>query len=320
MALSRFCRVAPNWIRMLDLRQRIPDLTLPPVVGFEHGDALCPRFSSHRVSYAFCPSCLADQPAIHVPWQWSMSCLSRCAVHRRLLLEKCPACGQSDPLTFTGPDCFLSILCRSCGGYLNTSTDASADMSCERDIHAVENDYRASILGVAPVLLPNTTARAFRMFIEEMLHLLRGSLNRCSRLKSTADLFSRQDVLAIIAALILNAAPSPNQSVRSRCGMRGLRLWGTLLSVISEHEGATMERTSIRWPVALRRRFLSGLYYSTRKRWPYTPYRAATRLGMPVERSEVTAVFDLVAETKYSDQNPADSRLGSQKPAIVYGL
>jgi hypothetical protein len=67
----------------------------------------------------------------------------------------------------------------------------------------------------------------------------------------------------MIAALVLNAAPNPSQSMRRRRGARGLLLWGTLLSVIPEYEGAKLERTSIRWPVALRRRFLSGLYYRT---------------------------------------------------------
>jgi len=87
----------------------------------------------------------------------------------------------------------------------------------------------------------------------------------------------------MIAALVWNAAPDPHQSVRHRRGPRGLRLWATLLSIIPEYEGATIERTSIRWPVTLRRRFLSGLHYRTQKRWPYTPYRAATHLGKPVE-------------------------------------
>jgi len=51
------------------------------------------------------------------------------------------------------------------------------------------------------------------------------------------------------------------------------------LKFIPEYEGATLEQSSRRWPVALRRRFVSALYYRTRKRWPYTPYRAAADFG-----------------------------------------
>jgi hypothetical protein len=128
-----------------------------------------------------------------------------------------------------------------------------------------------------------------------------------------AGLFSTQDVIAMIAALVLNAAPNPSQSMRRRRGARGLLLWGTLLSVIPEYEGATLERTSIRWPVALWRRFLSGLYYRTRRRWPYTPYRAATQLHKPVERAEIVAAFGLAGGTQNSFQTPAISPSGCQK-------
>ena len=67
---------------------------------------------------------------------------------------------------------------------------------------------------------------------------------------------------------------SSHESVRRRRGTRGLRLWARLLSVIPEFQGAMLEKTSLRWPTALRRRFLSRLYQRYRKRWPYTPYRA----------------------------------------------
>jgi hypothetical protein len=42
---------------------------------------------------------------------------------------------------------------------------------------AVENDYRAALEGAAPRLLPKATARAFRVFVEEMLPLLTRSRN-----------------------------------------------------------------------------------------------------------------------------------------------
>jgi hypothetical protein len=47
----------------------------------------------------------------------------------------------------------------------------------------------------------------------------------------------RQDLAQIIAALILNVAPSLDRSVRGKRYTRGLVLWSTLLSIIPQHEG-----------------------------------------------------------------------------------
>jgi hypothetical protein len=106
---------------------------------------------------------------------------------------------------------------------------------------------------------------------------------------------THRDILQIIAALILNAAPSSDPSVRSKRYARGLILWATLLKIIPEYEGATLEQSSRRWPVALRRRFVSALYYRTRKRWPYTPYRATADFGKRFKYSEMLTVYDLSA-------------------------
>jgi hypothetical protein len=199
-----------------------------------------------------------------------------------------------DPLTFTGPHSPSSHLCRSCGADIaGGKSDGSVEINVQDQVQAVENDYRAALDGTAPRLLPKATARAFRLFVEDLLQLLTRSLNRGSVYQGVAEPFSRQDVLAIITGLILNASPDPNQTVRHRRRARGLRLWRTVLSAIPEHEGVRIERTSIRWPVALRRRFLSGLYYSRRKCWPYTLYREAGHSGRRLERAEVDATLGL---------------------------
>jgi hypothetical protein len=67
------------------------------------------------------------------------------------------------------------------------------------------------------------------------------------------------------------------------------RLHAQRVPIEAANEVARTERTSIRWPVALRRRFLSGLSYSTRKCWPYTPYWAAAHAGRRLERAEFDA-------------------------------
>jgi hypothetical protein len=82
-------------------------------------------------------------------------------------------------------------------------------------------------------------------------------------------------------------------------GKTGWSCGRALIDVISENHshpeyvGAMLEKTSVRWPAALRRRFLSALHYRTRKRWPYTPYRAAAQLGSPVKRAEIANVYGL---------------------------
>jgi hypothetical protein len=103
-ALSRFCRVAPEKIRALDLRPRSPHLSPALLLGFRFQNALlvCPRYRLRRVRYAFCPLCIASQRVLHVRWDWSVACLIHCAVHRTPLLDGCPACGEPDPLTFSG--------------------------------------------------------------------------------------------------------------------------------------------------------------------------------------------------------------------------
>lgn len=182
MALSKFCRVRPKTVRMLDLRHRVSGLTTAMLLAFKHSGVGCPRCSSNRIGYAFCPSCVANQPVIHVPWEWSLSCLSRCTIHQRFLLDGCPLCGHSDPLTFTEPHSPDSRLCRSCGGDIaGGKSDGSVEINVQdEEMQAVENDYRAALDGAAPRLLPKATARAFRLFVEDMLQLLTGSLNRGS--------------------------------------------------------------------------------------------------------------------------------------------
>jgi hypothetical protein len=159
------------------------------------------------------------------------------------------------------------------------------------DRQAVEDAYRAALAGTAPELLKKATARELQLFVEDMFDLLTGSLN--GRPDCGPATFSRRDILEIIAALILNAVPGAKESGRWRRGTRGIRLWATLISVIPEYVGTTIEKTSFRWPVALRQRFLSALHYRTRRRWPYTPYRAAAQVGRLAMRADIAAVYRL---------------------------
>jgi hypothetical protein len=120
-------------------------------------------------------------------------------------------------------------------------------------LQAVEDAYRAALAGTAPGLLKKATEYGFRLFVEGMFDLLTGSLNGCSDRGSAT--FSRQDVLEIIAGLILNAASHAKEPARWRRGAHGIRLWATLIRIIPEYVGTMLKKTTVRWPGALRRRF-----------------------------------------------------------------
>lgn len=166
-ALSQFCRVAPEKIRTLDLRRRAPQLSPALLLRYQNLSLLWfPRCSLRRVRYTFCPLCVASQRVIHVHWDWSVACLIRCTVHRTPLVDGCPACGEPDPLTFSGFDCTPIYVCRSCGGDLTASQNDAEHVQHKSDIHAVEKAYRAMLLGIAPdpALFGKATDRAFRQF------------------------------------------------------------------------------------------------------------------------------------------------------------
>jgi hypothetical protein len=114
-----------------------------------------------------------------------------------------------------------------------------------------------------------------------------GSLGPTAR----AVRLSRRDILRIITALIENAASSTDKRTRGRRYSRGLNLWATLLGIISELEGDTLERSSRRWPASLQRRFLSARYYCVKKRWPYSPY--GSTCGQRIEHREIAAMYGL---------------------------
>jgi len=182
-ALSKFCRIAPEKIRALDLRNRTPHLNLALLLTVQNplSGLMCPRASPSRVRYTFCPLCIANQRVTHVPWVWSLACLMRCGVHRTLLLDGCPSCGESDPLTFSA--FHACRLCRSCGSNLAGNAEVRKETPQDEDeIQAVEDAYRAALLGISPdpTLLKKTTHRSFRLFVEEVLDILTRRLNPCS--------------------------------------------------------------------------------------------------------------------------------------------
>jgi hypothetical protein len=227
--------------------------------------------------------CVANQHVIHVHWEWCFASVVRCSIHRTALQVVCPVCGEGDPLNFESQGLMPNHNCRACGGSL---TDQAANYPSlrkdERAIQAVEEAYRAALLGVSPhpSLVGKATDHAFRRFVDDMLQLLISFPQPSSVTQNKRDrgaaIPSRQSPLTLIADLISNAAPSSDKRVQSFRYRQSLKIWATLFSRISESEGFILECASRHWPMALQRRFASALHLRTRSRWPYDRFRWTT--------------------------------------------
>jgi hypothetical protein len=297
-SIARFCRVPVGRLQALDLQRRVPHLQTALLLQFP-SDPRCPRRRHQRVGYAFCPMCIANQSVIHVHWEWCFACVVRCCIHRIPLQDACPDCGESDPLSFESLDLKPNHSCRACGGSL---TDPP--ISCpsvrryEPAIQAVEEAYRAALLGVSPhpSLVGKATDRAFRRFVDDMLQLLISFpqptyLPQTKRDKKTT-LPPRQSPFATIAELIANAAPSSDKRVQDFRYRQSIKTWTYLFSQISDSEEDTLDHASRHWPMALQRRFASALLRRTRRRWPYDRIRWMTACP-GFKRSEAIVVRDL---------------------------
>lgn len=292
-SLSQFCRIAPKQIQALDLCRQAPELNPNLVLRFRKRSSVDLRCVGRRARYSFCVDCLSEQPFIYVRWEWVVACLPLCGVHGTLLLDGCRTCREPDPLVFSGFEVCPERTCRSCRAELGPQLSRAGLGSNMKEAHTVGNAYREALLGVAhhPVMLGQTTDQEFRQFIEDLMTMLTSSLN--SARTGERILFPRQDIIRIVAALILNAAPSPDPSTRGRRYQRGLSLWSCLLSVIPQRTGDQFEEACLRWPLALRRRFAAALRYRTQKRWPFSPYRASKDKERRIERGEIAAVYGL---------------------------
>jgi hypothetical protein len=298
-ALSKFCRISPQAVRDMDIRRQAPHLDAVHLMRYEDNSlSQRSRLRLRRVRYAFCPLCLLKERVIHARWDWSVACITVCDIHRSPLLDECPACGETDPLSFSGVDLPSDISCRSCYEILAPGDWPQNEL--EGGIRlAVDGAYRASLLGVdpGPEILGKSTAQQFRAFIEVMHQVLRRTLNLladCRRVVPAS--FSRHDILHIIALLIENAAPTSDLRLRRQREARSVALWTALFQVIPKRfGGGTLEELSSRWPKALRRRFASAMLHRTRKRWPYSPWGPDHDSGIRFKYMELARVYELSA-------------------------
>jgi TniQ len=305
-ALSKFCRISPRVVRDMDIRRLAPQLDAVLLMRYEHEPLFRgSRLRARRVRYSFCPRCLVKERVIHTRWDWSVACITLCGIHQTPLLDECPACGETDPLNFSGVDLQPDVICRSC----------NEDLACNRPQieltsetrHAVDATYRASLVGVdpSPEILGKSTAQQFCAFIEDMHRVLRPSLNLLANCRRVVPVsFSRHDILHIIALLIRNAAPTSDLRVRRKREARNVALWTALFQVIpARFGGVTLEDLSSRWPDALRRRFASAMLHRTRKRWPYSPWGPGHDSGIRFKYMDLARVFELSAVNEPQSRN-----------------
>ena len=70
-AMARFCRTPISTLHSLDLRTRLPQAENVLLLRFRAASDQCLRLRKRRVGYAFCPTCIALQPYVHVRWDWA---------------------------------------------------------------------------------------------------------------------------------------------------------------------------------------------------------------------------------------------------------
>jgi TniQ len=290
-SLGRFCRIAVMTLERLDLQRHAPQLE--PVILLRFPQSSSARRPWQRVRYAHCPICLRTSPP-YVRWDWCFAALTRCASHRVALHDGCQRCGDVDPLGFSAPDP-QDARCKSCRAPLSEGRHRHPrTVRIDEEGEDVVGDaYRAALRAVAPhpALLGKATHGEFRCFVNDMLQILSQCLEQHPACP-TRDMVPREDLLTMISALIRNAAPSASPRQRSARYRRSLVLWVALIRLIDHIQGDRLEEMSRRWPVALRRRFESGMLRRSRKRWPGGPF-SHNRPGVSAQRRRFVAVCDL---------------------------
>jgi TniQ len=299
-SISEFCRVPVDRIQPLDLSKRLPGLTTALLLRFRETFDCSPRNKWQRLGYAFCPSCITEQNIIHVSWDWCFACVTRCRIHRTPLQTGCPRCGESDPLSFgssqDGPD----LGCWSCSNNLSQRKIPHIARADEQTIRIVEEVYRASLLGVSsePSLLGKVSHHSYRRFVDDMLQLLISYAHPESIPREVLQNHSmyppRAHLFGLVAELISSAAPSSNVRCRRLRRARSLKLWTTILRLIPDAAGPSLEKTSQLWPVPMQRRFQSVLQIQRQRRWPYAPFQGRT-VGPRFQCNDVFAVLDFRA-------------------------
>jgi hypothetical protein len=276
-AMARFCRTSVRTLRTLDIPARLPHVQVALLLHPGTVPDRCPRLRNRRTGYAFCPTCISKQPYVHVRWEWAFPALLRCHVHKIPLRLGCHLCGEDDPLPFGAVPTAMGILCQSCRANLSGAVSGFHVHRANRTHSFLEKTYHAALRGAAPGfgLLGETTGTQFCRFVADLLQLLAWypSPDLAPRLTDPTNRYLpfRTEILAMVGALVRNAAPSSDRSARR--DREGTELWLRVLSLLSEREEEWIEIASELWPTALRQRLHEALDHHER----FNPRRSQFR-------------------------------------------
>jgi hypothetical protein len=197
--------------------------------GVAHYASQCSHKSLNQLEFCS-PARLLPKNALQIWNQNPRNVTVCCPVHRTFLQVGYSDCGESDPLSFGSPELSPNLSCWSCGSKLADRKALSIGSRNQESIQVVEGPYRAALLGVSshPSLFGKVTDRAFRRFVDDMLQLLarypHPQLRPPNTIEPEITLLPRQRLLASIADLVSNAAPSSEVAQRRFHYLRSLKL------------------------------------------------------------------------------------------------
>jgi hypothetical protein len=279
-AMSRFGRTPMRTLQSLDLLSRFPMAENVLLLRFIAVSDRSQRLRNKRTGYAFCPTCISQQPSVHVRWDWVFPALLRCRIHRNPLVHGCPECRDDDPLPFGAVPAVAQVLCRNCGANLAGTIFGLHVRKLDEAHGVIERAYRNALHGAHPEagLLGKAKENQFRRFVDDLVLLLAWypSPELHPRLTDPRNLYLsfRREILRMIEALVLNAAPASQPRARSIKFQEGLKLWTRVFALLSERDAVWMEDASALWPPALRRRLNSALDHHERGCSQASPFRS----------------------------------------------
>lgn len=96
----------------------------------------------HRSAFGqqICPACLRDDRQRYLRAEWRLAFVTGCAIHKRLLLDRCPNCGSAVSLTAQPTETALPDRCGHCGlAYSTTALPrcSVAGLAVQRQLLAI---------------------------------------------------------------------------------------------------------------------------------------------------------------------------------------
>jgi hypothetical protein len=118
-------------------------------------------------------------------------------------------------------------------------------------------------------MLHGTSGTQFRQFVDDTLQLVVNRLDEqpleryVKRRPSPGS--SREELIATISLLVLNASPDCDIYERQARYRKGLRVWKSLLAPLTPEARQSLARASRAWPPSLQRRLAAALRHTTRR-------------------------------------------------------